>query len=136
MLGGDCLFPPSSGSGLMVFWCHFGPSKRITKPKCSDFFFTLCSLQTHSDLYVMWFSPLYSCRVTRGIIVHIVQKATVTNIIYNAICWFIVQSNRITANSVISVQLGLTVLSDIFWTIIMGQRGYPLLCNEIFWQKK
>ena len=65
-------------------------------------------------LYVMWFSPLYSCRVTRGIIVHIVQKATVTNIIYNAICWFIVQSNRITANSVISVQLGLTVLSDIF----------------------
>ena len=68
---------------------------------------------------------MYSCRVIRGIIVHIVQKATVTNIICNAIYWFIVQSNLIAATSVISVQLGSTVLSDMFW-IIMG-RAHPLL---------
>ena len=48
VLGGNFLFPHSSGSGLMVFLCNFYPAKIITKPKCSDFFFTLCSLQTHS----------------------------------------------------------------------------------------
>ena len=50
VLGGNFFFPHSSGSGLMVFWCHFYPAKRITKPKFSDFFFTLFSLQTHSAM--------------------------------------------------------------------------------------
>ena len=62
VLDGNFLFPQSSGSGLMVFWCHFCPSKRIIKPKCSDFFFTLCSLQTHSviNTFVQSFKNAFS----------------------------------------------------------------------------
>ena len=57
-----CSYYLWSGSSLMVFWCHFCPSKRIIKPKCSDFFFTLCSLQTHSviNTFVQSFKNAFS----------------------------------------------------------------------------
>ena len=51
VLGGNFLFPPSSGSGLMIFWCHFCSSKRITKPKCWNFYFTLCILPFKPTVY-------------------------------------------------------------------------------------